>query len=158
MRLILLIAALTLSTTAEAQTAPKGWKVDASAGAWLATSPDQKVRLAFYPAVKNSSTFVFWFRDESLRRTSAYGRNVINEDPAKTTTDPNAGPLLAQSRTLDISGAPIGILSYGWETGRGKQLVQIILSASEKDGPAYQAAFSEITAAWKAGTVYTPHS
>jgi hypothetical protein len=156
MRLALIAAALALSATAHAQTAPKGWKTDASANAWLATSPDQKVRLAFYPAVKNSSALVFWFEDEGLRRTSAYGRTVLNQETTRSTTDPEAGPLLAQSRMLDIGGAPIAVLTYGWQTGKGKQLVQMILPPAAKDSPAYKAAFEEITAAWKAGVVYTP--
>lgn len=153
---ILLAAALALVSTAHAQTAPKGWKTDASANAWLATSPDQKVRLAFYPAVKNASTFVYWFEDEGLRRTYAYGRTVLNQDDTKSTTDPEAGPLLAKSRMLDIGGAPVAVLTYGWQTGKGKQLVQMILPPAAKDSPAYKAAFEEITAAWKAGVVYAP--
>jgi hypothetical protein len=156
LRLALLAAVLALSAAAHAQTAPKGWKTDASANAWLATSPDQKVRLAFYPAVKNSSALVFWFQDEGLRRTSAYGRTIINQDEPETTTDPNAGPLLAQSRMLDISGAAVAVHTYGWQTGKGKQLAQIILAASAKDSPAYKAALDEIAAAWKAGMVYAP--
>ena len=156
LRFAFLIAALALSATAHAQTAPKGWKTDASANAWLATSPDQKVRLAFYPAVKNSSTFVYWFEDEGLRRTYAYGRTVTNQDATRGATDPEAGPLLAKSRMLDIGGAPVAVLSYGWQTGKGKQLVQIILPATAKDSPAYKAAFDEITAAWKAGAAYVP--
>ncbi|HEV7693452.1 MAG TPA: hypothetical protein VGO52_21645 [Hyphomonadaceae bacterium] len=156
LRFTLLIAALALSATAHAQTAPKGWKIDASANAWLATSPDQKVRLAFYPVVKNASAFVFWFQDEGLRRTSAYGRTVINQDEPESTTNPEAGPLLAQSRMLNIGGAPIAVLTYGWQTGKGKQLVQMILPPAAKDSPAYKAAFEEITAAWKAGVVYAP--
>jgi len=157
MRLAILIAAaLALTVPAHAQTAPKGWKVDASANAWLATSPDQKVRLAFYPAVKNASALVFWFQEEGLRRTSAYGRNVTNQDEPRNTTDPEAGPLLAQSRMLDIGGAPIAVVTYGWQTGKGKQLVQIILPPTAKDSPAYKAAFDEITAAWKSGVAYAP--
>jgi hypothetical protein len=155
-RLAFIAAALALSATAHAQTAPKGWKVDASANAWLATSPDQKVRLAFYPAVKNASAFVFWFQDEGLRRTAAYGRNVINQDEPRNTTDPEAGLLLAQSRILDIGGAPVAVVTYGWQTGKGKQLVQMILPPAAKDSSAYKAAFDEITAAWKAGVVYIP--
>jgi hypothetical protein len=156
MRLALLAAVLALTSTAHAQTAPKGWKTDASANAWLATSPDQKVRLAFYPAVKNSSALVFWFQDEGLRRTSAYGRTIINQDEPESAADPNAGPLLAQSRVLDIGGAAVAVLSYGWQTGKGKQLVQIVLPVTAKDSPAYKAALDEITAAWKAGVVYAP--
>jgi hypothetical protein len=161
MRIASILTALALSGAAYAQaacaqTAPKGWKVDASADAWLATSPDQKVRLAFYPAVKNASAFVFWFQDEGLRRTSAYSRTIINQDEPETATDPKVGPLLGQARMLNISGAALAVQSYGWQTGKGKQLVQIILPATAKDSPAYKAALEEITAAWKAGVAYTP--
>jgi hypothetical protein len=156
LRFALLAAVLAFSATAHAQTAPKGWKVDASASAWLATSPDQKVRLAYYPAVKNSSTFVYWFEDEGLRRTYAYGRTITNQDASKRTTGPEGGPLLAQSRMLDVGGAPIAVLSYAWQTSKGKQLVQIILPSTAKDSTSYKAALDEITAAWKSGASYAP--
>jgi len=157
MRLALLIAALAFSATAHAQTAPKGWKVDATAGAWLATSPDQKVRLAFYPAVKNASALVFWFKDEGLRRTYAYGRVITSQDEPETATDPNVvGPLLGQARMLNINGAAVAVHTYGWQTGKGKQIAQVILASASRTDPAYMAAVAEITAAWKAGVVYTP--
>src|SRR3982751_224447 len=85
MRIASILTALALSGAAYAQaacaqTAPKGWKGDASGAAWPAASPDQKGLLAFSAAVKSASAFVFWFQDEGLRRTSAYSRTIINQD------------------------------------------------------------------------------
>jgi hypothetical protein len=154
-----LIAALALafSATAQAQTAPKGWKVETTPNVWIATSPEA-VRLAYYPVVKSRATFVFWFEEEGLRRTYGFGRTVGNEDPSRRTMDPDAGPLLAQSRTLvEANGAQTAVMSYAWETKQGRQMAQIVLPVTVGvASPAYKAAFAELTAAWKADFAWTP--
>lgn len=159
LRNVVLAAVLAFSASAYAQTAPKGWKVETSAAGWTASSPDQ-VRVAFYPAVKNAATFVYWFEDEGLRRTYAYGRTIRSQEPTKRTTDADAGPLLAQSRVLaDPGAARLAVYSYAWQTPKGKQLAQIVLpEAVGKESPAFKAALDEITAAWKSGVAYSPAS
>jgi hypothetical protein len=149
-----LIAALALCAAAQAQTAPKGWKVEASANAWVATSADH-VRLAFYPAAKSKAAFVFWFQDEGLRHAFAYGRTVGNEAQAVSTMDPDAGRLMAQSRTLlDATGAQVAVLSYAWDAPQGRQLAQIVMPVAAAQGPACNAAFAELTKAYKSGFAY----
>jgi hypothetical protein len=156
MRLSLILAALAFAATAYAQTAPKGWKVETNPAAWIATSPEH-VKLAFYPAVKNAATFVYWFEDEGLRHTYAYGRTIRSQEATKTTTDPDAGALLAQARVLEEGGARFAVLSYAWQTPKGKQLAQIVMPGSvSRDSPAYKAALDEITAAWKSRFAYQP--
>ncbi len=157
-RLTLIAAlALALAGAANAQTAPKGWKVESTPNVWIATSPEA-VRLAYYPAVKSRATFVFWFEDEGLRRTYGFGRKVGNQDTTQRTMDPDAGPLLAQSRTLvEANGAQTAVMTYAWETKQGRQMAQIVLPVTVgAASPAYKAAFAELTAAWKAGFAYVP--
>ena len=157
MRAFLIAAVLALLPAAHAQTAPAGWKLDVTPNVWIATSPE-RVRLAFYPAAKSTATFIFWFEDEGLRRTYAFSRNVKSQAATETTVQPPAPRLLAQGRTIaDAAGARTSVYSYGWETPKGKQLVQILLPASVGvESAAYKAAFDEMTRAWKAKLVYTP--
>jgi hypothetical protein len=156
LRPALLAIALTLTSAAHAQTAPKGWKVDAGANAWIATSPEQ-VRLIYYPVVKSKATFVYWFEDEGLRRTQGLGGAVRAQEAAVRTMTPEAGAFLAQTRTIESANrARTAVLSYAWETRQGRQLVQIAMPITGAESPAYKAAFAELTAAWKAGVAYTP--
>jgi hypothetical protein len=156
LRRALIAAVLLLASAAHAQTAPKGWTVEATPNAWVATSPE-KVTLAFYPPEKNSNPFVFWFEQAGLRRTFHYGSKIVQQDEPRPTTDPDAGPLIAQGRTIEASGTRTSVLSYGWQTPKGKQLAQIIFPSGVKpDSPAYTAALDEINRAWKAKLAYTP--
>ncbi|MDP3739424.1 MAG: hypothetical protein Q8R02_18695 [Hyphomonadaceae bacterium] len=158
LRLALLsLIALSLGAPTYAQTAPKGWKVDAGANSWTATSPEQ-VRLVFYPAVKSRSTFVYWFEDEGLRRTQGFGGTVRAQDPAERSMDPDAGAFLAQTRTIESANrVRTAVLSYAWETRQGRQLAQIVMPlALGTESPAYKAAFEQLTAAWKSGVAYAP--
>ena len=157
LRLLAAALVVLLSASAHAQTAPAGWKLDVTPNVWIATSPE-RVRLAFYPAVKSTATFIFWFEDEGLRRTFAFSRNVKGQGATETTLQPPAPRLLAQGRTItDAAGARTAVYSYGWETPKGKQLVQILLPESvSQESPAYKAAFDEMTRAWKATLAYAP--
>lgn len=150
-------AALCLIAPVHAQTAPKGWKVEAGANSWIASSPEQ-VRLVFYPAVKSRSTFVYWFEDEGLRRTQGFGGAVRAQEPAVSSMDPDAGAFLAQTRTIEAANrAQTAVLSYAWETRQGRQLAQILLPITlGTESPAYKAAFEQLTAAWKSGVTYAP--
>lgn len=156
LRPALLAIALTITSAAHAQTAPKDWKVEADANAWTATSPEQ-VRLVFYPAVKSKATFVYWFEDEGLRRTQGLGGAVRAQEPAERTMTPDAGAFLAQTRTLEAANrVHTAVLSYAWETKQGRQLAQIAMPLTSAESPAYKAAFAEVTRAWKAGVAYMP--
>ena len=71
--------------------------------------------------------------------------------------DPDAGAFLAQTRTLEsASRVHTAVLSYAWETRQGRQLAQIVMPLTGADSPAYNAAFAELTAAWKTGIAYVP--
>lgn len=155
-RTALLAAVLALSATATAQTAPKGWKVETNATGWYATS-SENVRLAYYPAAQSKASTVFWFEGEGLRHAYAYGRQVMNQAASVSTVDPKAGQLYAQSRTLiDAAGNQIAVLSYAWETPKGRQLAQIIMPVAASRSASYDAAFAELTRDYKAGFSYTP--
>ena len=152
---VAVLAALSIAA-ANAQMAPKGWKVTANTNAWIAASPEQ-VRLAYYPVAKTQSAIAFWFEAEGLRHAYAYGKSVANQAEAAASVDPQAGRLLGQSRTLLDAGAnQIAVMSYAWETPKGHQLAQIIMPVSEAKSAAYDTAFAELTKAYKAGFAYTP--
>ncbi len=152
---VAVLAALSIAA-AHAQTAPKGWKVEANATAWIAMSPEQ-VRLAYYPVAKTPSAMAFWFEAEGLRHAYAYGKKVANQASAVATVDPDVGRLLGQSRTvLDAGNNQIAVMSYAWDTTKGHQLAQIIMPVSEAKSAAYDTAFAELTKAYKAGFAYTP--
>jgi hypothetical protein len=141
---------------AHAQSAPKGWKVEVNANAWIAMSPEQ-VRLAYYPVAKTQSAMAFWFEDEGLRHAYAYGKSVANQASAAVSVDPEAGRLLGQSRTLLDAGAnQIAVMSYAWDTPKGHQLAQIVMPVSQAKSAAYDTAFAELTKAYKAGFAYVP--
>lgn len=151
------LSALALCSAASAQTAPDGWKVEPLPGAWNATSPTSDVRLVYYPAVKSSASLVYWFDEEALRRSYAYGKQVGSQAPARASVDPEAGRLIAQSRVmLDANRAEIAVLSYAWRTPQGYQLAQIVMPIASQGGPAFDAAFAEIDRAYKSQTAYTP--
>ena len=58
---------------------------------------------------------------------------------------------------LEEGGVRFAVLSYAWQTPKGKQLAQMVVPHSvNRESPAYKAALDEITAAWKAGFAYQP--
>ncbi|HVY87809.1 MAG TPA: hypothetical protein VG942_03025 [Hyphomonadaceae bacterium] len=150
------VAALSFCAAAHAQTAPKGWKVETNITGWYATSPES-VRLAYYPVAQSKASVVFWFEAEGLRYSYAYGKSVVNQASSVSTVDPKAGRLLAQSRTLlDAAGNQVAVLSYAWETPKGRQLAQIIMPVAASRSASYDTAFAQLTKDYKAGFAYTP--
>jgi len=155
-RFALASLALALSGVAHAQTAPKGWKVDAAASAWTAEAPDH-LKLVFYPAEKSSSTFVYWFEDAGERRARLYGAREVGAEKSVMSFNPEAGQFYAQSRMMEGTAKPFAVLSYGWKAKQGKQLAQIILPpGATTQSASYKAAFEQLTAAWKTGVAYAP--
>lgn len=154
-----------LASSAFAQTAPDGWKVFTTSGAWVAQSPGaagEQVELVAWPAEKSRATFDFWFEERGLALARALPGHDWTAVKTQARTEASLQPphprILAQARVLvDRSGAEAGVYTYAWQTPKGRQIVQIVMPVKVgKQSPAYRAAFDQMSAFWRSGEVYSP--
>ena len=148
-------------SSALAQTAPAGWEVSATKQAWVATSPAQangdRVRIVFYPVVKARGELDAWFDGQVAQRTKGLGMMIYQDPAIGREVAPPLSPLLRRVAALSRFGQARSTIAanFGYETGEGRQFVQVIMPAwPGKPRADYLAAVEQVAAGWRAGVVY----
>jgi len=155
--LIAFAGAFLIVSPTHSQTAPAGWTLVSNTQGWSATSPDQggglRVRMYFYPVVRNNQSIDAWVVSESLRRVTPMGRVVWTQ--TGLTRDTN---LVGVSRTImDARNVRTGVFSWVWETPRGRQMAIVTLPLSlTTNNSAYAAAQESWGNAWLQRLSYAP--
>lgn len=158
-------AVLTLafgSASVQAQTAPPGWTITASATSWLAQSPDQgqsrRISLMFFPAARVATPIGAWLDAESTRHAQSVGRIAWSQPSVASEANqaPGGGALFSISRTVaDRQGQNLHVHAYAYDTNGGRQLILLLKPATlpDNNGP-YQSAINHLADAVHRGVAY----